>query len=137
MKISRFPLVALVALLALTPAVWAADATPVAADTWAAIKDDTYQQRRDFAAGASRLLAKLDEQIRKLNEKRATLPETSVKDWDTAMNAVSAERTYLQSMISALDEATSETWSQAKERVGGSWQRSQDACDKVQASTTT
>lgn len=106
------------------------------ANPWDAIKDYPYEKRVEFAAGTGRLIERLDEQIRELNEKRAKLPQTSVKDWDFAMKELTEARSYLKSMIDALGDATYETWAEARERVAKAWQRTQDAYSKVKSSTT-
>ena len=140
MKTTRLILLLLAtALLPLARTV-AAEAPPPAApavDPWDAIKELTYQKRADFAAGAARLLEKIDEEIRQLNAKRANLPETSVKDWDFAMKELNEAQAYLKFTINSLDEASSETWAEAKNKVAQAWKRANDACDKVKASTTT
>jgi hypothetical protein len=123
--------------IARTVAAEAPTPAPAAADPWDAIKELTYQKRADFAAGAAKLLEKIDGEIRQLNEKRATLPETSVKDWDFAMKELNAAQAYLKFTITSLDEASSETWAEAKNKVAQAWKRANDACDKVKASTTT
>lgn len=137
MKTTRLFLLALA--LALPFAAPAATPEPAAAvaNIWDAIKDYTYQKRADFVAGATQLVEKTDEEIRQLNEKRATLPETSVKEWDFAMKELKEARAYLRSTISELSDASSETWAGAKEKVGKAWERAQDAGAKVKASTTT
>jgi hypothetical protein len=113
-----------------------AEATPAISDPWEAIKYKSYEKRTEFAAGTGRLVGKLDEQIRQLNEKRATLPETSVKEWDFAMKGLIAARSYLKSVIAELGEVTSETWDQSKDKIGRAWQDAQEACNKVKSSTT-
>lgn len=126
-------------ILATVPAVVtkAETVTIVESDPWDSIKDFTYEKRVEFAAGTGKLVERLDNQVRKLNEKRATLPQTSVKDWDFAMSELTAARAYLASTIDDLGNATVETWDEAKDRVGKAWRRSQDAYDKVKSSTTT
>jgi hypothetical protein len=115
----------------------AAAPTVAAVDPWDSIKELTYPKRADFAAGAARLLDRIDGEIRQLNAKRANLPETSVKDWDFAMKELNEAQAYLKFTIVSLDEATSETWAEAKTKVAQAWKRANDACDKVKASTTT
>lgn len=108
----------------------------VTADPWDQIKDYTYSKRTEFAAGAGRLLETLDAEIKQLNEKRASLPETSVKDWDFAMRELKEAQVYLRFTISSLRDATSETWAEAKEKVARAWIWVKDACRKVRSSTT-
>jgi len=109
---------------------------PPVENQWTAIKDITYEKRADFSAGTARLVEKLDAEIQQLNEKRATLPETSVKDWDFAMKEVKDSYAYLKASIAELSKVTLETWAEAKEKIGKAWQRAEDACDKVRTSTT-
>ncbi len=118
------------------PPVVPATPAPSADDPWNVIKDYTFQKRADFTAGAGRLTGKLAAQIREFKEKRASVPESSVKDWDFAMKDLAEAEVSLKSAIADLGDATSETWTQLKERVGDAWQRAKTACDKVRASTT-
>ena len=114
----------------------AADAGNALAGSWDAIKDYTYEKRADFSAGVSRMAVSLDEQVRALKAKRATLSEASVKDWDFAMKELEDARSDLRSKMSELSKASSETWTQAKDRAAEAWKRAQDAAARVKASTT-
>jgi hypothetical protein len=137
MKTARLIFGLLAATLPLSVSRAEAPTTAATTDPWDSIKEYTYQNRAEFVAGAKRLLAKIDEEIRQLNAKRASLPETSVKDWDFAMKELNEAQAYLKFTISSLDEASSETWAEAKNRVAEAWKRATDACSKVKASTTT
>ncbi len=138
MKIFRLLLLALTAFLPCASRAAEPESTPAAAvDPWDTIKESTYPKRADLIAGAARLTETIDAEIEQLNAKRATLPETSVKDWDFAMKELKEARVYLKFTISSLSDASSETWNEAKEKVAQAWQRAKDACAKVKASTTT
>ena len=111
--------------------------TQVTFADWNDIKDDTYEQRAHFLAGLKQLEAKVDAQIAELAAKRATMKgTTSTKDWDFAMKEMENSRTYLVSTGEELSTATADTWDQKKEKVGQAWVKTQDAYDKVKASTT-
>jgi len=107
-----------------------------ASDTWAAIKDSTYDQRADFTAGVTHMLERLDVGVGRLTVKRATLPQTSVKDWDFAMKELNEAASDLHSKVNDLGKAMPETWSETKDRIAQAWQRARDAYDKVRTSTT-
>lgn len=114
----------------------ATDAGNAVAGSWDSLKDFTYEKRADFSAGVSRMAAGLDDQVRALKAKRATLTEASTKDWDFAMKELEDARADLRSKLSELSKASSETWTQAKDRAAEAWKRAQDAAAKVKASTT-
>lgn len=118
--------------LATAPAVGdAADDTK-----WSSIKNDTYEQRDHFESGAARLLARLEEQIRILKAKRATMT-TDTKDWDLAIKEVDDSRSYLTACLRDVAQAmTPETWSDRKDKVGDAWRRSQLAVDKMHSTVT-
>jgi len=125
------------------PAIKPVKVTPIAvslpsaqaSDTWAAIRDITYEQRAEFLAGAASLENVLAGQISELNAKRAAM-RASTTDWDFAMKELNDSQAYLKSMVEEAGRATAETWDQEKDKVGMAWQRAQAACDKVRMSTT-
>jgi hypothetical protein len=103
---------------------------------WTEIKNDGYEQRAHFAAGAERLSARLDREIGLLKAKRAAMTKDT-KDWDFAMKEVDDSRSYLTSSMSELAKATTpETWGAAKDKVGDAWKRAQAAVDKMNATVT-
>ncbi len=116
---------------AATPAVVTAD------DSWDTVKNYTYDQRGAFADGLNHMTARLDAAIVQLQAKRATLPQTSVKDWDFAMKELTDARSDLRFQVGELDKATPETWNDVKDKLAQAWQRTKDAFDKVRMSTTT
>lgn len=107
------------------------------AATWATIKDDTYDQRASFVAGASQMQSLLAAEVAQLDAKRAALPSTvDTKDWDFARRDVDVSQSYFKSMIVEAGGTTAEFWDQEKGKVGDAWQKSQDAVDKVRTATT-
>jgi hypothetical protein len=109
---------------------------PTAGEAWDAIKDSIYDKRADFAAGLGVMSDRLDLAISRLNTKRATLPQTSVKDWDFAMKEVTDAVADFKSKTNDLNKATPETWAETKDRIAQAWLRAKDAVDKVRTSTT-
>ena len=103
---------------------------------WGAITDYTYAHRADFSAVLERLANGTDTQIEQLNARRASLPETSVKDWDVAMKELTDARSDLQFKVSQLSSANAETWNQMRDSAAAAWRRVQEATDKVMRSTT-
>lgn len=111
--------------------------SPVAAlSPWGAITDYTYARRGDFSGMLERLASGTDAQIEQLNARRASLPETSVKDWDVAMKELTDARSDLQFKVSQLASANPETWEQMRDSAAAAWRRVQEATDKVKRSTT-
>jgi len=109
----------------------------VASARWSDIKDCTYETRAQFFAGLTRLEARVDDQIRELTAKRATMDgKTSTQDWDFAMKEMESDRAYLKSTGEELHKASPETWDQRKDKVRQAWIESQDAYGKVKSSTT-
>lgn len=116
----------------------AKDAAAVtASDSWDTVKGNTYDQRGAFAAGLGHMTERMDAAIARLQAKRATLPQTSIKDWDFAMKELSEARSDLHFQVGELDKATPETWNDIKDKLAQAWQRTKDAFDKVRTSTTT
>ena len=104
---------------------------------WSDIKGDTYEQRVHFSQGTHKMLAKLDDQIAELKAKRAAMT-TDTKDWDFNMKEVDESRVLLKGTMSDAAKATTpETWSDARDKVGEAWKRSQLAVDKMNTTRTT
>jgi hypothetical protein len=112
-------------------------AEPFTGHLWSEIKGDTYDQRDHFAAGASRLSAKLGEQIQELRAKRAEMT-TDTKEWDFNMKEVEECSVLLTGRIEELAKATTpETWVDARDKIGEAWKRSQLAVEKMNSTRTT
>lgn len=112
--------------------------TEISGATWDQIKELKFEQRADFQRGLARLEARLELQVKELNEKRASFKgTTSTQAWDFAMKEMEESRAYFRSMAAEAAKATEETWTDRREKVGQAWERTQTAYSKVKASTTT
>ena len=114
-------------------------ATADATGLWTDIKNDTYDLREHFFSGVKLLQARVDAQISELNAKRAAMDRdkgTDIKAWDFAMKEMGNAHSYLLSMGEEATKAPRDSWDQQREKVGQAWLRTQDAYDKVKASTT-
>ena len=104
---------------------------------WSDIKDDTFENRAHCLDGLKQLEARVDRQIAELNAKRAAMKgTTSTADWDFAMKEMLNSQAYLVSSGNELAKGGAEIWDQKKDTVGLAWVKTQDAYDKVKASTT-
>lgn len=107
------------------------------APRWSDLEPITYELRAKFFAGLARLEAKVDDQIKKLEARRAAMDgKVETRDWDFAMKEMLNARAYLKGMGDELRKADPETWEQKKKKVGVAWKRTQDAHDEVRSSTT-
>jgi hypothetical protein len=114
----------------------ATEALAASPEAWSTIKDFTYEKRGDFTAVFARLQARLDDDIRILNAKRAMMTNDT-KNWDFAMKELNNARADVQSKVTELSKAiTPETWLEARDRLGVAWDRAQLATRNVKASTT-
>ncbi|HEX2852526.1 MAG TPA: hypothetical protein VHO24_04750 [Opitutaceae bacterium] len=114
----------------------ASDALAAVPDAWTTIQDHTYEKRQEFTAVFSRMVSKLDDDIRALNEKRATMTNDT-KDWDFAMKELNNARSDVQSKLTELARTTTpETWAEARDRLGVAWDRALTAVKAVKSSTT-
>jgi hypothetical protein len=108
-------------------------ATP---DAWQNIQYYNYEKRQDFTAVFARMVAKLDEEIRALNEKRATM-KNDTREWDFAMKELNSARADIQSKLSDLSRVnTADGWPEARDKLGIAWERAQTAAKSVRNSTT-
>jgi hypothetical protein len=113
-----------------------AEALSATPDAWRNIQYHSYDKRQEFTAVFARMLAKLDADIRALNEKRATM-KNDPRDWDFAMKELNNARADVQSKVTDLSRAnTADTWTDARDRLGIAWNRAQSAVDAVRNSTT-
>jgi hypothetical protein len=114
----------------------ATDALAAVPDAWTTIQYFTYDKRQDFTAIFTRMVAKLDDEIRALNAKRETMTNDT-KNWDFAMKELNNARSDVQSKLTELSRATTpETWVEARDRLGVAWDRALTATSAVKASTT-
>jgi hypothetical protein len=105
-------------------------------DAWQNIQYYPYEKRSDFNAVFTRMVAKLDDDIRDLNAKRATM-KNDTRDWDFAMKELNNARADVQSKLSELSRTTNaDTWAEARDRLGVAWDRALTAVRNVQTSTT-
>jgi hypothetical protein len=103
---------------------------------WADLKGDTYDLRDHFLAGANRLSARLDDQIRTLKAKRAGMT-TDLTDWDIAIKDVDESRALLTGKITEVKNATTpEGWVCARDAVGDAWAKAEAAVDKMHTTVT-
>ena len=113
-----------------------AESLAEAPDSWSTIRELPYEQRAEFNAVFTRMVGKLDDEIRALNAKRETMT-SDTRDWDFAMKELHNARVDVQSKQAELTRAnTVETWAEAKEKLGVAWDRAQVAVRNVRASTT-
>lgn len=114
----------------------ATEALAATPDAWQNIQYHTYEKRQEFNAVFSRMVAKLDEQIRGLNEKRTTM-KNDTRDWDFAMKELNNARSDVQSKVTDLSRVnTPDGWIEARDRLGVAWDRAQAAVQAVKNSTT-
>jgi hypothetical protein len=114
----------------------ASEALASVPDAWTTIQYHPYEKRQEFNAVFARMVSKLDDDIRALNEKRATMTNDT-KDWDFAMKELNNARSDVQSKLSELARTTTpETWNEARDRLGVAWDRALTAVKAVKSSTT-
>jgi hypothetical protein len=113
-----------------------AEALSATPDAWRNIQDLSYDKRQEFTAVFSRMVAKLDDDIRALNEKRATM-KNDPREWDFAMKELNNARADVQSKVTELSRVnTPDNWTVARDRLGVAWDRAQAAVQAVRRSTT-
>jgi len=105
-----------------------ADVASSASDSWDSIKDYAYDRRVEFSASISRMAQRLDDQTDKL---KARMTATSSSDRSSATKDYDDARADLKAKLTALDNATADTWADAKDKVAQAWKHVQSAYDKV------
>jgi len=114
-------------------------AVEAAAPRWLDLEGHTYANRAPFLAGVAGLEAVVTAQVAEVTARHAAMtrvPSTADSQaWDSAMKEMGDARSYLKSMGKEASEATADTWSQKKDKVGQAWVRSQAAYEKAKSTT--
>jgi hypothetical protein len=119
-----------------SPAVTAETTGKPAEASWNDIKNFNYEQRDQFMAGLDLLQKRLELQIASLKAKREKLPATEDPgEFDRELNVLATARTRFLSSSTDLGKATSDNWSQLKDRVGAAWENVQEAYHKTAGDT--
>jgi hypothetical protein len=104
------------------------DIKAAATDTWASIKDFTFERHDEFRASIDRMSKSLDD---KVAEMRAKAPAAAESDKEEALKDYDAARADLKARLADLSNATADTWAESKEKVAAAWQRVQAAYDRA------
>jgi hypothetical protein len=108
-----------------------ADVKAAASDTWASIKDFTYERRADFSAAMDRMSKDLDEKTAAMKAKFAGVPDDASKERASALQDYDSARADLKARLTELGNATADTWADAKAKADAAWKRVQAAYDRV------
>jgi hypothetical protein len=102
----------------------------VAEQTWAQIRNYTFEQRAPFITNFRLLEARLEAAILEIKSKRIGF-KGDPNVWDSEMKRLDDANAYLKSMFTELTQATSANWDDRKEKVIVAWERMQDAYDRA------
>jgi hypothetical protein len=100
-------------------------------NAWDSIKDFAYDRRADFSAGMDRMSRDMDDRTAAFRTRAAGVSDAVASDRDSAMKDYDSARADLKSKRTDLDNATADTWSDAKAKVGESWKSTKAAYDRV------
>ena len=95
------------------------DIKVAATDSWNSIKDFTFEKRVDFSAYMARMSDNMDSRVADLKSKGRSVP-----DYDDA-------RTNLKTSLKNLNNATADTWADAKASAERAWDRVKADYDKA------
>jgi hypothetical protein len=101
----------------------AQDIKSTAIDSWDSIKDFTYEKRIEFSASMDRMSASMDDNIAAAKAKFSGTPDAASKDKEAAIKDYDQARADLKARLIELNNATADTWADAKARVSDAWQR--------------
>src|ERR1700722_3527243 len=87
---------------------------------WDRIKDFTFDRRADFSAGIDRMSKDMDDRTATFRARVAGAPDAASKDRDGAMKEFDDARADLKSKRTDLDNATADTWADAKAKTSES-----------------
>ena len=100
-------------------------------DGWDRIKDFTFDRRADFTAGIDRMSKDMDDKTATFRARVASTPDAASRDRDGAMKEFDDARADLKSKRMDLDNATADTWADAKSKTSESLKKTQASYDKV------
>ncbi len=100
-------------------------------DAWANVKDYSFEKKQDFVANSKALSAKLDAEISELRAKYADAKADASRS--AAMEKLTNARADFDTKMSALGQATADTWEQAKREAIAAWDRLQAAYQEAKA----
>jgi uncharacterized secreted protein with C-terminal beta-propeller domain len=95
------------------------DIKTTAVDSWDSIKDYTYEKKAEFSAYMSRMDDSMDAKVADLKAKGKSVP-----DYDDA-------KADLKKSLSDLNNATADTWADAKAKTEKAWDRVKADYDKA------
>jgi hypothetical protein len=99
------------------------DIKATAIDSWDSVKDFTYEKRVEFSASMDRMSASMDDNMAAAKAKLASTPDTAAKDKEAAIKDYDDARANLKARLTDLNNATADTWADAKAKVADAWQR--------------
>jgi hypothetical protein len=107
------------------------DIKATAIDSWDSIKDFTFEKHAEFSASIDRMSASMDDKIAEAKAKISSTPDAAAKDKEAAIKDYDAARADLKARLVELNNATADTWADAKAKVVDAWQRVKTAYDKA------
>lgn len=113
------------------------DAKQVAVDSWANIKDFTFEQRVAFADSLDRMSKTHDTELAAMNAKLKDLPEATANTRDAAVKNFNEARAAFKVQLTALRASTADTWVATKAKTAAAWQKVQTSFDAIKTSATT
>ncbi len=107
------------------------DTKAAVAESWSDLKDFTYEKRSDFSLRTAALTADLDARVSKLKADAAGAQASASRS--AAMDELKNSRADLDTKLSALGNATADTWAAAKADAIAAWERTEAAYKKARA----
>ncbi|HXN35805.1 MAG TPA: hypothetical protein VN877_06515 [Opitutaceae bacterium] len=104
------------------------DIKTTAVDTWDGVKDFTFEKHTEFSASIDRMSKAMDD---KIAEVKAKAPDAAAKDKDAAVRDYDEARANLKARLADLNNASADTWADAKAKVADAWQRVKAAYTKA------
>jgi hypothetical protein len=104
------------------------DIKATAIDTWDSVKDFTFEKHDEFKASIERMTKSMDDHVADL---RAKAPVVAASDKEEALKEYDAARADLKASLVDLNNATADTWADAKVKVAAAWHRTQAAYDRA------
>lgn len=107
------------------------DTKAAIAEGWSDLKDFTFEQRSDFTLRAKALSAKLDADMADMKADYASAQASASRQ--AAWKELKDSRADYDAKLSALGDATADTWASAKASVIAAWERTEAAYRKARA----
>lgn len=118
-------------------ATMATDAKHSMANAWDSVANATYDRREAMSETLEKWGDEIDQKVEALKPKRDSLSASAQQAYDNSVAKLKEARAELADEMGDLQQATAETWSDAKREVQHAWEKVENAYRDLETRATT